>query len=152
MAWYSVVLKTASITRKLTCTLVLLRFQAWMNELYIQYLITHCRLRGNNMMRSRVVPFALIFSGTTQGVGLGGLIPPPPLFRMVKYIFFYFGSPDLSLTTQRMFSNLTILNTHKQRTDRLCLVAVAKVFVALKGTVSRLCARASVICSFFKRQ
>ena len=103
-----------------------------MNELYIQCLITHCRLRGNNMMRSRVVPFALIFSGTTQGVGLGGLIPsPPPLFRMVKYIFFYFGSPDLSLTTQTRFSNLTILNTHKQRTDKLCLVAVAKVFVAL---------------------
>ena len=133
MAWYSVVLKTAFITRKLTCTLVLLRFQAWMNELYIQYLITHCRLRGNNMMRSRVVPFALIFSGTTQGVGLGGgsFPPPPSLFRMVKYIFFSFGSPDLSLTTQTRFSNLTILNTHKQRTDKLCLVAVAKVFVAL---------------------
>ena len=103
-----------------------------MNELYIQCLITHCRLRGNNMMRSRVVPFALIFSGTTQGVGLGGLIPsPPPLFRMVKYIFFYFGSPDLSLTTQTRFSNLTILNTHKQRTDKLRLVDVANVFVAL---------------------
>ena len=87
-----------------------------MNELYIQYLITLCRLRGKNMMRSRVVPFALIFSGTTQGVGLGGS-SAPPLFRMVKYIFFYFGYPDLSLTTQTRFSNLTILNTHKQRTD-----------------------------------
>ena len=66
------------------------------------------------------------------GGGAGGAHSlPPPLFRMVKYIFFYFGSPDLSLTTQTRFSNLTILNTHKQRTDKLCLVAVAKVFVAL---------------------
>ena len=45
--------------------------------------------------------------------------------------FFYFGYPDLSLTTQTRFSNLTILNTHKQRTDKLCLVAVANEFVAL---------------------
>ena len=93
MAWYSVVLKTAFITRKLTCTLVLLRFQARMNELYIQYLITHCRLRGNNMMRSRVVPFALIFSGTTQGVGLGGLIPPPTTFSDGKIHFFLLWFP-----------------------------------------------------------
>ena len=47
------------------------------------------------------------------------------------FFFFYFGYPDLSLTTQTRFSNLTILNTHKQRTDKLCLVAVANEFVAL---------------------
>ena len=53
-----------------------------------------------------------------------------PLFRMVKYIFFCFGYPDLSLTTQTRFCNLTIQNTHKQRTDKLWLVAVANEFVA----------------------
>ena len=37
----------------------------------------------------------------------------------------------MSLTTQTRFSNLTILNTRKQRTDKLCLVAVANEFVAL---------------------
>ena len=40
-------------------------------------------------------------------------------------------APDLSLTTQIRFSNLTILDTHKQRTNKLCLVAVANEFVAL---------------------
>ena len=59
-----------------------------------------------------------------------GDAPPPPLFRMAIF-FFYFGYLDLSLTTQTRFSNLTILNTHKQRTDKLCLVAVANEFVAL---------------------
>ena len=50
--------------------------------------------------------------------------PPPPTFSD--------GYPDLSLTTQTSFSNLSILmNTHKQRTDKLCLVAVANEFVAL---------------------
>ena len=48
-----------------------------------------------------------------------------------KFNCFYFGYPDLSLTTQTRFSNLTILNTHKQRTEKLCLVAVANEFVAL---------------------
>ena len=48
-----------------------------------------------------------------------------------RNFFFYFGYPDLSLTTQTRFSNLTILNTHKQRTDKLFLVAVASEFVAL---------------------
>ena len=47
------------------------------------------------------------------------------------FFFFYFGYQDLSLTTQTRFGNLTILNTHKQRTDKLCLVAVANEFVAL---------------------
>ena len=75
-------------------------------------------------------------SETTQsGVGLRGALAPlpsPTLFQMVKF-FFYFGYPDLSLTTQTRFStgNLTILNTHKQRTDKLCLVGVANEFVAL---------------------
>ena len=46
-------------------------------------------------------------------------------------IFFYFGYPDLSLNTQTRFSTLTILDNHKQRTDKLCLVAVANEFVAL---------------------
>ena len=55
---------------------------------------------------------------------------PPPHFFGWQF-FFYFGYPDLSLTTQTRFSNLTILNTHKQRTDKLCLVAVANEFVAL---------------------
>ena len=56
---------------------------------------------------------------------------PPPHFFGWQF-FFYFGYPDLSLTTQTRFSNLSILmNTHKQRTDKLCLVAVANEFVAL---------------------
>ena len=68
--------------------------------------------------------------------GAGGLIPPPPPHPPTCsdgkiHFFFYFGYPDLSLTTQTRFSNLTILNTHKQRTDKLCLVAVANEFVAL---------------------
>ena len=72
-------------------------------------------------------------SGTVQGVGLGRLypLPPPPIFWIVKEFVFHFSYPDLSLTTQTRFSNLTILNTHKQRTDKLCLVAVANEFVAL---------------------
>ena len=49
-----------------------------------------------------------------------------------KFNCFYFGYPDLSLTTQTRFSNLTILNTHKQRTENFVLiVAVANEFVAL---------------------
>ena len=47
-------------------------------------------------------------------------------------LFFYFCYPDLSLTTQTRFSNLTVLNSHKQRKDKLCLVAVvANEFAAL---------------------
>ena len=42
MTWYTVVLKTAFITHKLTCMLVLLRFQAGMKELQIQYLLKLC--------------------------------------------------------------------------------------------------------------
>ena len=63
--------------------------------------------------------------GGAGGVGLGGgraLAPPTHIIRMVIFFsfFFYFGYPDLSLTTQTRFSNLTILNTHKQRIDKLC--------------------------------
>ena len=47
------------------------------------------------------------------------------------FFLFHFGYRGLSLTTQTRFSNLTILNTRKQRTDKLCLVAVANEFVAL---------------------
>ena len=36
-----------------------------------------------------------------------------------------------STMTQTRFSNLTILNTHKQRTDKLCLIDVANEFSAL---------------------
>ena len=36
-----------------------------------------------------------------------------------------------STMTQTRFSNLTILNTHKQRTDELCLIDVANEFAAL---------------------
>ena len=49
------------------------------------------------------------------GGGAWGALAPPLLFRMVIF-FFYFGYSDLSLTTQTRFSNLTILNTHKERT------------------------------------
>ena len=54
--------------------------------------------------------------------GAGGALAPPT-FSDGKF-FFYFGYPDLSLTTQTRFSNLTILNTHKQRTEKFCLVAL----------------------------
>ena len=36
-----------------------------------------------------------------------------------------------STMTQTRFSNLTILNTHKQRTNKLCLIDVANEFAAL---------------------
>ena len=36
-----------------------------------------------------------------------------------------------STMTQTRFSNLTVLNTHKQRTDKLCLIDVANEFAAL---------------------
>ena len=70
------------------------------------------------------------------GGGAGGALAPTlPLPKTPTFsdgnFFFYFGYPDLSLTTETRFSNLTILNTHKQRTDKLCLVAVANEFVAL---------------------
>ena len=55
----------------------------------------------------------------------------PLTFSDGKIFFFDFGYPDLSLIARTRFSNLTILNTHKQRTDKLCLVAVANEFVAL---------------------
>ena len=66
------------------------------------------------------------------GGGAGGVLAPPPhTFSDGKIIFFYYDYPDLSLTTQIRFSNLTILDTHKQRTNKLCLVAVTNEFVAL---------------------
>ena len=71
------------------------------------------------------------------GDGAGGALAPThplpqtPTISDGNFVFFSFGYPDLSLTTQTRFSNLTILNTHKQRTDKLCLVAVANEFVAL---------------------
>ena len=72
-------------------------------------------------------------AGGGAGGALAPTLPPPqtPTFSDGNFFFFYFGYPDLSLTTQTRFSNLTILNTHKQRTDKLCLVAVANEFVAL---------------------
>ena len=36
-----------------------------------------------------------------------------------------------STMTQTRFSNMTILNTHKKRTDKLCLTDVANEFAAL---------------------
>ena len=81
---------------------------------------------------------AYIYQGPRRGRAEGDFSTPPPLpntFSDGKVIsfFFYFGYPDLSLTTQTRFStgNLTILNTHKQRTDKLCLVGVTNEFVAL---------------------
>ena len=50
---------------------------------------------------------------------------------LIFFFFFNFGYLDLSLNTQTRFSNLTILNTHKQRTDKLCFVATANEFVAV---------------------
>ena len=70
------------------------------------------------------MPFVSHSAGTVQGVGL-------PHFLGWLNIFFYFGYSDLSLTTQKRFRNLTILNTDKQRTDKLCLAAVTSESVAL---------------------
>ena len=47
-----------------------------------------------------------------------------------------------STMTQTRFSNLTILNTHKQRTDKLCLTDVANEFTALNEN------RKSNFCTF----
>ena len=47
-----------------------------------------------------------------------------------------------STMTQTRFSNLTILNTHKQRTDKLCLIDVANEFTALNEN------RKSNFCTF----
>ena len=82
---------------------------------------------------------AYIYQGPRRGGAEGDLSPParhlPNTFSDGKVIFFFFdfGYPDLSLTTQTRFStgNLTILNTHKQRTDKLCLVGVTNEFLAL---------------------
>ena len=72
------------------------------------------------------------------GAGAGGALAPP-LIRMVNF-FFTLVTQICHLTyKQTRFSNLTILNPRKQRTDKLCLVAVANEFVALndnwKGNV-----------------
>ena len=71
----------------------------------------------------------LYTSGTAKG---GGAVAQPPLTFSdgTFFLITYFGFPDLSLTTQTRFSNLTILNAHEQRTDKLCLVAVTNQFVA----------------------
>ena len=65
--------------------------------------------------------------------GWGWWLAPAATFSDGKISFFFFffdfGYPDLSLTTQTRFSNLTIQNTHEQRTDKLCLVAVANEFI-----------------------
>ena len=72
------------------------------------------------------MPFVSHSAGTVRAGGGAS-----PLSRMAKYFFFYFGYSDLSLTTQTRFRNLTILNIHKQRTDKLCLAAVTSESVAL---------------------
>ena len=63
--------------------------------------------------------------------GWGWWLAPAATFSdgKIRFFFFDFGYPDLSLTTQTRFSNLTIQNTHEQRTDKLCLVAVANEFI-----------------------
>ena len=66
--------------------------------------------------------WAVHHKGPRRGWGWGSFSP----FTFSDGNFFFFGYPDESLTTQKRFSNLTILNTpSKQRTDKLCLVAVA---------------------------
>ena len=66
-------------------------------------------------------PYSICYNAISPSTFLDGKI----------YISFYFGYPDLSLTSQTRFCNLTISNTHKQRIDKLCLRAVASEFVAL---------------------
>lgn len=81
---------------------------------------------------------AYIYQGLCRGWAWGGALVPPTYthtFSDGKVIFFYFGYPELSLTKQTRFSNLTILDTHKQRTDKLCLIAVANEFVALNDNI-----------------
>ena len=58
-------------------------------------------------------------------------ISPSTFLDSKIYIYFYFGYPDLSLTSQTRFCNLTILNTHKQRTDKLCLIAVTNELLTI---------------------
>ena len=49
-------------------------------------------------------------------------------FIFLHYIIF---CQICSTMTQTRFSNLTILNTQKQRTDKFCLIDVANEFAAL---------------------
>ena len=61
---------------------------------------------------------ALPFRGPCRGWGWGGYTTS--IFWMVKDFYFNFGYPDLSLTTQTRFSNLTILNTTKREQTLSC--------------------------------
>ena len=61
---------------------------------------------------------ALPFRGPCRGWGWGGYTIS--IFWMVKDFYFNFGYPDLSLTTQTRFSNLTILNTTKREQTLSC--------------------------------
>ena len=51
--------------------------------------------------------------------------------KVPKLLFRFSLRAANSTMTQTRFSNLTILNTHKQRTDKLCLIDVANEFAAL---------------------
>ena len=105
--------------KNVVCTKHSMGFQSWRLQLEVTLLIDtlHC---GHSVYKS-IRP--LIFLATNNTLQHS--------FSDGKTYFFYFGYPDLSFATQTRFSHLTILNTHKQRTDKLCVVAVAKEFVQL---------------------
>ena len=95
-----------------------------------------------------------IFRFRHRGEGGAGGALAPPLFWLIKLLFQFFSKVLhkkvhrvilcqtfssarrlktwlRSTITQTRFSNLTILNTHKQRTDNLCLIDIANEFTAL---------------------
>ena len=66
-------------------------------------------------------------SGTAQEVACRGP-PAPPLFQMVIFFFFTLVTQICHLSHKQ---GLVIWLTHKQRTDKLCLLVVTNEFVAL---------------------
>ena len=94
----------------------------------------HIKITLDSIFHQQKFP-GFIKDRTGGGAAVGALVQPPPATFSDGNFFFY------TLVTQichlphkqARFSNLTILNTHKKRTGKLCLVAVTNEFVALNN-------------------